>query len=142
MQSKLFDPHCRYQGDEVAAVAAQTPYQAWDAVKAIKVEYEVLPFVMDEDIGAKTGCPQAVREPGIPPGKPNPTRRGDVEKGFAEADVVLEETFTTSVQMHASIEAHGSVVKWDGDKITIWDSTQGVYDAGMLSFARTHEDAL
>jgi len=44
-QSKLFDPHCRYQGDEVAAVAAQTPYQAWDALRAIKVEYEVLPAV-------------------------------------------------------------------------------------------------
>ena len=44
-QSKLFDPHCRYEGDEVAAVAAQTPYQAWDALKAIKVDYEELPFV-------------------------------------------------------------------------------------------------
>jgi xanthine dehydrogenase YagR molybdenum-binding subunit len=64
-------------------------------------------------------------------------KRGDVDKGFAEADVVLEETFTTSVQIHAAIEAHGSVVKWDGDKITIWDSTQGIYDASMLSFART-----
>jgi xanthine dehydrogenase YagR molybdenum-binding subunit len=39
--------------------------------------------------------------------------------------------------MHASGEVHGSVVKWDGDKITIWDSTQGVYDACMFSFART-----
>ena len=66
-----------------------------------------------------------------------PTKRGDVEKGFAEADVVLEETFCTSVQMHAVLEAHGSVVKWDGDKITIWDSTQGVYDACMIPFART-----
>jgi xanthine dehydrogenase YagR molybdenum-binding subunit len=45
-QSKLFDPHCRYEGDEVAAVAARTPYQAWDALKAIKVTYEELPFVI------------------------------------------------------------------------------------------------
>ena len=76
-------------------------------------------------------------EAGNSTGKPMPNERGSVEKGFAEADVVLEETFTTSVQMHAALEAHGSVVKWDGDKITIWDSTQGVYDASMLSFART-----
>jgi CO/xanthine dehydrogenase Mo-binding subunit len=136
MQSKLFDTHCRYQGDEVAAVAAQTPYQAWDAVKAIKVEYEILPFVLDEDTALKADAPKLF-EAGNSTGKPMPTRRGDVEKGFAEADVVLEETFTTSVQMHAPMEAHGSVVKWDGDKITIWDSSQGVYDAGMLSFART-----
>ena len=38
--SRLFDPHCRYEGEEVAAVAAETPQQAWDAVRAIQVEYE------------------------------------------------------------------------------------------------------
>jgi CO/xanthine dehydrogenase Mo-binding subunit len=51
--------------------------------------------------------------------------------------VVLEETFYTSVQIHVPMETHGSVVKWDGDKVTIWDSTQGVYDAVLLPFART-----
>jgi xanthine dehydrogenase YagR molybdenum-binding subunit len=136
MQSKLFDPHCRYEGEEVAAVAAQTPYQAWDALKAIKVEYEVLPFVIDQDEAAKADAPKLF-EAGNSTGKPMPNERGSVEKGFAEADFVLEETFSTSAQMHAALEAHGSVVKWDGDKITIWDSTQGVYDACMLSFART-----
>jgi xanthine dehydrogenase YagR molybdenum-binding subunit len=136
MQSKLFDPHCRYQGEEVAAVAAQTPYQAYDALKAIKVEYEVLPFVVDQDSALKPDAPK-LHEGGNSTGKPMPNQRGDVEKGFAEADFVLEETFTTSVQMHAAGETHGSVVKWDGDKVTIWDSTQGVYDACMTSFART-----
>lgn len=136
MQSKLFDPHCRYQGEEVAAVAAHTPYQAWDALKAIKVEYEVLPFVIDQDDAQKPEAPKLF-EGGNSTGKPMPNQRGDVKKGFEEADVVLEETFSTSVQMHAAIEAHGSVVKWDGDKVTIWDSTQGVYDACMLPFART-----
>jgi CO/xanthine dehydrogenase Mo-binding subunit len=136
MQSKLFDPHCRYQGEEVAAVAAQTPYQAWDAIKAIKVEYEVLPFVINPDDAAKADAPKLF-EAGNSTGKPMPNQRGDVQKGFAEADIVIEETFSTSVQMHAAMEAHGSVVKWDGDKITIWDSSQGVYDACMLPFART-----
>lgn len=136
MQSKLFDPHCRYEGEEVAAVAARTPYQAWDALKAIRVEYEILPFVLDPDEAAKPDAPKLF-EAGNSTGKPMPTERGSVEKGFAEADFVLEETFSTSAQMHAALEAHGSVVKWDGDKVTIWDSTQGVYDASMLSFART-----
>lgn len=135
-QSKLFDSHCRYQGEEVAAVAAQTPYQAQDALKAIKVDYEVLPFVVDEESALKPDAPKLFPS-GNSTGRPMPNQRGDVEKGFAEADVVLEETFTTSVQMHATIEPHGSVVKWEGDKVTVWDSSQGVYDAGMLSFART-----
>jgi CO/xanthine dehydrogenase Mo-binding subunit len=136
MQSKLFDEHCRYQGDEVAAMAAQTPYQAWDAIKAIKVEYEILPFVLDADEAREPDAPK-LYESGNSAGRGFPQQRGDVEKGFAEADFVLEKTFNTSVQLHAPLEAHGSVVKWNGDKITIWDSTQGVYEACMLSFART-----
>ncbi len=133
-QTKLFDPHCRYEGDEVAAVAARTPYQAWDAVKAIKVEYEKLPFVID-DSALKPDAPK-LHEAGNSTGQPRVTRRGDVQKGFAEADVVLEENFYTNVQMHVTMEAHGSVVKWDGDKLTIWDSTQGVYDGVLFSIAR------
>jgi xanthine dehydrogenase YagR molybdenum-binding subunit len=135
-QSKLFDPHCRYEGDEVAAVAAHTPYQAWDAIKAIKVVYEELPFILDQESALKPNAPK-LHESGNTAGDPRVTRRGDVAKGFAEADVVLEETFYTSIQMHVPMEAHGSVVKWDGDKVTIWDSTQGVYDAVLLPFART-----
>jgi len=134
-QSKLFDPHCRYEGDEVAAVAAQTPYQAADALKAIKVEYEKLPFVID-DSALKPGAPK-LHESGNSTGEPRVTKRGDVTKGFAEADVVLEESFYTSVQIHVPMEAHGSVAKWDGDKLTVYDSTQGVYDAVLFSLARS-----
>jgi len=135
-QSKLFDPHCRYEGDEIAAVAARTPYQAWDALRAIKVAYEELPFVIDEASALKPGAPR-LHESGNTTGAPRVTRRGDVEKGFSEADVVLEETFYTSIQIHVPMETHGSVVKWEGDKVTIWDSTQGVYDAVLLPFAQT-----
>jgi xanthine dehydrogenase YagR molybdenum-binding subunit len=122
--------------DEVAAVAAHTPYQASDALKAIKVDYEKLPFILDRESALKSDAPK-LHEAGNTGGDARVTRRGDVAKGFAEADVVLEETFYTSVQIHVPMETHGSVVKWDGDKVTIWDSTQGVYDAVLLPFART-----
>ena len=74
--SRLFDPHCRYEGDEVAVVAADTIYQAWDAVRAIKVDYEVLPQVTSVADALKPGAP-AVRDGGnaIPPGKPYDARR-------------------------------------------------------------------
>ena len=49
----LFDQHCRYQGEEVAAVAADTPYEAHDALRLIKVEYEDLPHLLP------TGCSEA-----------------------------------------------------------------------------------
>ena len=56
-KTKLFDPICRHEGEEVAAVAAETPYQAWDAIKAIKVKYETLPFVVDEQKALESGAP-------------------------------------------------------------------------------------
>ncbi len=130
-QSMLFDNHCRYVGEEVAAVAADTPQQARDALKAIEVDYEVLPFVTDEESALRADAPN-IHESGNVTDPPYPLiRRGDVEAGFAEADIVLEETFTTSVQFHATMETHGSVVKWDDDKLTIWESTQGVFDSVM-----------
>jgi xanthine dehydrogenase YagR molybdenum-binding subunit len=124
--SRLFDPHCRYEGDEVAAVAADTIHQAWDAVRAIAVEYDVLPHVVEVEDALKPGAPQ-VREGGnaIPP--PKPYERGDVEAGFRSADVVVEQVFHTPCELHNAMELHGCVARWDGPRLTIWESTQGVY---------------
>jgi len=84
--SKLFDPHCRFAGEEVAAVAAETPHQAWDAARAVAVDYEVLPFVVDVDAALKPDAPK-VQEGGNRLGAPRVTQRGDVQAGFAQADV-------------------------------------------------------
>jgi xanthine dehydrogenase YagR molybdenum-binding subunit len=124
--SRLFDPHCRFEGEEVAAVAAENLSQAWDAVRAIQVDYEKLPFVTNMEDALKPGAP-AVQEGGNRPGQPSATNRGDVDKGFAEADAVLEETYRTSCEIHTPMEVHGSVAKWDGDQVTVWDTTQGVF---------------
>lgn len=124
--SRLFDPHCRYEGEEVAAVAAESPQQAWDAVRAIRVEYDVLPAVVDMEEAIKPGAP-LVQELGNTLGAPREIKRGDVARGFAEADVVLEETYRTSCEIHTTCELHGSVVRWDGDRLTVWDSNQGPF---------------
>jgi xanthine dehydrogenase YagR molybdenum-binding subunit len=125
-KTKLFDPHCRHEGEEVAAVAAETPYQAWDAIKAIKVKYEILPFVVDERKALESGAP-AIHAGGNRSGETQTYERGNVDKGFAEADVVLEETYRTESELHTPMELHGCVARWDGDRLTVWESTQGVY---------------
>jgi xanthine dehydrogenase YagR molybdenum-binding subunit len=140
--SRLFDPHCRYHGEEVAAVAAETPYQAWDAVRAISVDYEVLPFVSTEDDALKSGAPE-VQAGGNRIGTPSKYDRGNVDQGFKEADVVLEHTFSTACEIHAPTEPHGCVAKWDGKQLTIWETTQGVYPvqsgvAGALRMPLSH----
>jgi xanthine dehydrogenase YagR molybdenum-binding subunit len=124
--SRIFDPHCRYAGEEVAAVAAETPFQAVEAARAITVEYEPLPFVVTAEDALKPGAP-AVQEGGNAAASPAQDI-GDIAKGFAEADVVLEETYRTSCEIHATGEVHGCVARWDGDKLTVWNSSQGVFD--------------
>jgi xanthine dehydrogenase YagR molybdenum-binding subunit len=125
--SLLFDPHCRYEGEEVAAVAAETPQQAGDAARAVAVDYEELPFVVDYEGALAPGAP-AVHEGGNRSGEPDKYERGDVVKGFAEADVVVERTFKTPCEIHTPMEPHGSVAKWDGGRLTVWDTNQGVFD--------------
>jgi len=126
IRSTLFDSHCRFEGETVAAVAAKTPYQAWDAVRAIEVAYEVLPFVADERRALEPDAP-AIHSGGNRVASPAPYERGDIAKGFAAADVVLEQTYRTECEIHSPMEPHACVADWDGDRLTIWESTQGVY---------------
>jgi xanthine dehydrogenase YagR molybdenum-binding subunit len=124
--SRLFDPHCRFEGDEVAAVAAETPHQARDALKTIEVEYEVLPFAVDEEQALAPGAPK-IWDSGNRTGEPQVYERGDAAKGFAEADVVLEEHYWTPCEIHTPMELHGCVARWDGNSLTVWESAQGVF---------------
>jgi xanthine dehydrogenase YagR molybdenum-binding subunit len=125
-RSSLFDDHCLYDGEEVAAVAAKTPQEAWEAVHAIEVEYEVLPSVVDEEDALEEGAPP-VNEGSNRAGSGRPYQRGDVAQGFAEADVILEETYRTPFELHTPSEPHGCVVRWDGNRLVVWESTQGVF---------------
>jgi len=125
--SRLFDPHCRYQGEEIAVVAAETQLQAWDAVRAIQVEYQQLPFVTSLEDAQKPGAPP-VQDGGNLASPASVYTRGDIAKGFAEAEAVVEETYRTSCELHTSQEVHGCVAHWDGDLLTLWDSDQSPFD--------------
>lgn len=125
VESKLFSPVCRFEGETVASVAADTPYQAWDAAGAIRVEYEVLPHVSDERRALDGDAPR-IHSAGNKV-KTEAYSRGDVQAGFAEADVVLEQRYRTEAELHTPLELHGCVASWEGDRLTLWESTQGVY---------------
>jgi xanthine dehydrogenase YagR molybdenum-binding subunit len=130
IRTQLFDPHCRFQGEAVAAVAADTPYQAQDALRAIEVQYDERPFLADERRALDEGAP-LVHESGNRVNPPQAYERGDVEQGFAEADVVLEQEYRNECEIHTPMELHGCVARWDGDRLTLWESTQGVYNVQM-----------
>src|SRR5512143_308592 len=124
---RLLDPRCRYAGEEVAAVLAETPEQAREALRAIAVEYEERPFVLDAAEALKPGAP-AVHEQGNVVGPPEVIQRGDVAKGFQEADAVVEATYETPCEIHSTLEPLSSVARWDGERLTVWESSQGVFD--------------
>lgn len=124
--SSLFDQTLRCVGEEVAAVAAIDEYIAGDALDLIRVEYEPLPFVVDPEEALRPGAPLLRPGGNLLGGRSIIYSRGDIERGFNEADLVVEDDFSTQVQGHACMETHGSVAYWEGDYLTVWDSTQGV----------------
>ena len=87
---------------------------------------------MDFEKALEAGAP-AVHEGGNRVGEPDKYERGDVAKGFADADAVVEMTFRTPCEIHTPMEPHGSVAKWDGDRLTVWDTNQGVFDLRSAS---------
>ncbi len=128
----------RYVGDYVAAVAAESIEAARDAARKVKVDYEPLPFVVDEDEAMKPDSPRVFESrPNADEEDADINRRGDIEEGFAEAEVVVEATLRTPVQTHCCLETHGIVVRWDDDThMTVWASTQGVFSVrdGMAEY--------
>ena len=128
-QTRLFDTTVRYVGDEVACVVADDEETAEEALRLIEVEYEPLPFVVDPERALEPDAPRVHESQpnNLVNGEPEVYERGDVQKGFAEADVVVEGVFRTQTALHNCLETHGSVAHWDGDSLTIWDSTQHVF---------------
>ena len=134
-----------YEGHAVAAVAAVSASIAEDAAALIKVDYEVLPHVIDVDEAMADGAPLLFEDMitrGVEPAPTKPSNIskklefaiGDVAKGFAEADVVIEETFKTAAVHQAYIEPHACVAKQEADgQIEIWSSSQGHFAMRALT---------
>jgi xanthine dehydrogenase YagR molybdenum-binding subunit len=135
----LFEPNVSYAGQPLAAVCAETLDAAWRGIDAIVATYEVEPHVGTFEAAVADGAP-AVRRPSRPRPADNPTRspnlvagspdvleRGDVERGLAEADVIVRRVYRTPVALHTALEPHGAVAEWEGDQVTVWESTQAVF---------------
>ena len=109
----------RWHGDEIAMVAADTEERALDGVRAINVEYEVLPHVVnDRDV-------QAAGDAAKPAGE---KVNGDVDAAFKREDIVtVEGDYGIAVITHCCLESHGVVAEWTADdQLTLYCSTQNV----------------
>jgi CO/xanthine dehydrogenase Mo-binding subunit len=109
----------RYPGHAVAAVAADTVRQAQEAVRLIEVEWEVLEPLLDPDEAVARG--ELVEEA-------RRYERGDLERGLAEADVIVEAEYRTQTLLHNAMETHQSICRWRGEsKLDVFISTQNIW---------------
>jgi CO/xanthine dehydrogenase Mo-binding subunit len=133
-----------YKGHAVAAVAATSPHIAEEALALINVDYQVLPAVVNVQDAIKDGAPllheeMVTQELGKRSDKhsniANHFRflKGDPEKGFAQADAIIEREFHTAAVHQGYIEPHSATAVWAPDgNITIWCSTQGSFNVRSL----------
>lgn len=148
-------PVVRYYGQPIAAVAAQTAAQAEAAAAKIKVDYQVLPHVVDPDDALKPGAPTVFDKPaamgasaggggsggalsqkgnlrGPKRSGPRGKDAGEMQKAVAAAlltaKVKVQGTYRTQVQTHSALETHGLVAEWTPTgELTVWASTQGIF---------------
>lgn len=131
----------RHAGEIVAAVIATSIKVAKEAIKAIKVSYKELQFVLDPIESSKVKSPLIHEKNGeyfhVPTFAPEPNtniffkyhlKKGNYQDPFNDADVIVEDDFTYPLMNHAAIEPHGAVVRWDtsGD-LHIWSTTQAPF---------------
>lgn len=131
----------RHAGDGVAAVVADTLRHARDAAKKIRVEYRVLPHVLDALSALEPGAPLVHERngsyesvPGFYPEKGTNVyhryrqRCGDPERAFSECAAVAEASFEYPLNAHCAMEPHCCIVEWDSmSHVKIWSSTQGPF---------------
>jgi xanthine dehydrogenase YagR molybdenum-binding subunit len=122
---QLKEGKVKYEGEQVAAVAATSEKAAEEVLKLIKVEYRILPFVVSPEKAMADGAPKVKDSGNVE--KINEYSRGNIDLGFAEAEVTLERTYKTAIEIHQTAETHASVAKWDEDELTVWDSTQAIF---------------
>jgi CO/xanthine dehydrogenase Mo-binding subunit len=130
----------RFVGEPVVAVLAEDPDVAQEALALGQVEYEHLPAVFNEVEALTDGAPLVHESPPTAgatfadlvisnDGMPNvcnhfKLRKGDVERGFAEADVVYEDTFSSPAVQHVPLETHACVAQVEHGRVTVWATTQ------------------
>lgn len=130
----------RFEGEILAAVAATTAEIAQQAVDAIEVELEPLPAVTDLEAALSETSPLVHEElssyaisgdtfPGGNTATVSSIEKGDVDAALAEADVTVTSRYVADASHATPIEPRAIVAQWEGDKVTIWTSTQVPYDA-------------
>lgn len=112
-----------FRGQVVAAVIAETPEIARQAADLVRVSYVEQPH----DAEFRAGREDLYAPDVVSPSYPTDTAEGDVDAALASAAITLDETYTTPMEHNNPLEPHTTVARWHDDRLTLYDSTQGVH---------------
>jgi carbon-monoxide dehydrogenase large subunit len=114
----------RHVGDPVAVVIGDDHYDVRDALEDVLVEYDSLPVVTDPEAALAEGAPLLHEETGTNKIHEWPLEGGDVEAGFAEAEVIVERRVVNHRTAGGAIEPRGVLADWRAGSLTLWSATQ------------------
>jgi xanthine dehydrogenase YagR molybdenum-binding subunit len=125
---QLFDRSIGYVNQPLAALCADSVAAAHRALALVDIEIEEQPPVLTAAEALAPGAPLIRSRGNTPRNMPRVNARGDVDKGLREADVTITREYRTPTALHTALEPHGAVCDWIGDHLTIWESTQGIFN--------------
>jgi len=125
---QLFDRVIDYAGQPLAAVCADTLAIAERARHAILLELESSPHAVNAVQALASDAPRVRPNGNVSRNSPKIASRGDIDAGMREAEVTIEREYRTPVALHTALEPHGAVAEWTGEHVTVWESTQGIFN--------------
>jgi xanthine dehydrogenase YagR molybdenum-binding subunit len=119
----LQSPRISYRGQIVGVVVAETLEAARRAERLVRFEYDVT----EHDVELRSDHPTLYKPEVVNPTFPTDTGEGDVDAGLAAAAFTVDETYRTPAEHNNPMEPHASTAVWDGDSLTLYESTQGAF---------------
>ncbi|MEO7084904.1 MAG: xanthine dehydrogenase family protein molybdopterin-binding subunit [Gemmatimonadaceae bacterium] len=123
----LMDRTIHYAGQPVAALCADSIDLAYRALQSIVIEIDETTPVLTADAALEEGSPLVWPHGNKHRASPRVSVRGDVDAGLRDADVVVTREYRTPVALHSALEPHGAVADWSGGRLTVYESTQGIF---------------
>ena len=124
----LFDTTIRFAGQPLAAICAESAEAAERGARAVLLRTETEGHAVTATAALAPDAPLVRSKGNTSRNSPRITSRGDVEAGLRDADVLVRRVYTTQTALHTALEPHAAVAEWNGEQLTIWESTQGIFN--------------
>lgn len=125
---QVFDHTIRYAGQALAAVCADSWEQARHGASLVTVAVEASPHAVTSAAALHPDAPRVRTHGNLSRHSPRIVQRGDAEAALRDAAVVVEREYRTPVVLHTCLEPHAAVAEWTGEQVTVWESTQGIFN--------------